>query len=181
MKGAPCAPFIVEARIRDRRWLTCAALVITTVTCAGQTAPTNVGATAATALLNDSEIHYIESGGIAGRVHEARFKAANGRVTVEYRAPDLQFPEGLQAGTVDNDAYLALWREAERLDLWTLASGRPSRGADVVQSELRLLQGTRMHEARWDEEHASSSERLRTTASWARRVLAVAREYAANR
>jgi hypothetical protein len=167
--------------MRNRRWLSCAAIVITTVTCAGQTAPTRVGATPATALLNDSEIHYIESGGIAGRVHEARFQAADGRVTVQYRAPDLQSPGDMQAGTVDNDAYLALWREAERLDLWTLGSGRQSRGADLVQSELRLRQGKRTHEARWDQEHASSSERLRAAATWARQVLAVAREYAANR
>jgi hypothetical protein len=166
--------------MRDRRWLSCAAVLIATVTCAGQTGPASVGPTNPATVLGDSEIHHSESGGIAGRVHEAHFRAAESGVTVEYRAPDLHFPSGSQTGTVDNDAYVALWREADRLDLWTLQSPRRSPGADLIQSELRIRQGTRTHVIRWDEASASS-DRLRDVAAWGRRVLAVGREYAANR
>jgi hypothetical protein len=153
-------------------------MLLATATCAGQTGPGSVGSSPNASLVNDSEIRYVESGGIAGRVHEAHFKASDGKVIVEYGGADLRAPTGLQAGNVENDAYLALWREAERLNLWTLASPAPSKGADFIQSELTIRHGSRSKVIRWDDESASAG-RLRDVAAWAKRVLAMARQYAA--
>jgi hypothetical protein len=182
MRGAAVPPLSSwRLQLRDRRWLSCVALFLATATCAGQAGQGGVGAGAPPSeSLKDSEIRYTESGGIAGRVREARFTARDGKVIAEYGGPDLRAPEGLQAGNVENDAYVALWREAERLDLWTLASPAASKGADLVQSELTIRQGSRSKVIRWDET-AAASDRLRDAAAWAQRVLEVAREYAALR
>jgi hypothetical protein len=173
------APF-VNPEFAMRQTLSLSLVLVATVTCAGQTGPSRVEAPSAEALLKDSGIHYVESGGIAGRVTEAQFEAVGARVTAGYRGPDLHAPEGLQKGTVDNDAYVALWREGERLNLWTIQAPRRGGGADLIESELRIRQGTRSHVIRWNETTATSDE-VRDVAAWARRVLAVAREYAAFR
>jgi hypothetical protein len=169
-------------QLRDRRSLSWVAMLLATATCAGQAGPggVGVGAPPTESPLKDSEIRYSESGGIAGRVREARFTASDGKVIAEYGGPDLRAPQGLQAGNVENDAYVALWREAERLDLWAVTSPAPSKGADLVQSELTIRQGSRSKVIRWDETSASS-DRLRDAAAWAQRVVAVAREHAALR
>ena len=166
--------------MENHRWLYGVAVLASVVTCAGQTAPSRVDAPTAAALLADSEIQYVESGGFAGRTHEAHMQATNGRVEVRYRPPDVRGPDGTQAGVVDADVYVALWREADRLDLWTLESPRGSPGADLIQYELRIRRGTRAHVVRWDE-GASLEGRLRDGAAWAQKVLATAREYAACR
>ena len=121
---------------------------------------------------------YVESGGIAGRTTEAHFTAADGRVTAGYRGPDLRAPEGMQMGTVENQAYLALWPDAERLKLWTIQSPPKATGADLIEHELRIRQGTRSHVIRWNDANVSSG-RIGDVEAWARRVLAVAREHAA--
>jgi hypothetical protein len=153
-----------------------AAVLLATVTCAGQTP--GRGDVTSSALLNDSEIQYVESGGIAGRLTEAHFKAADGKVTAGYRGPDLRAPEGMQVGNVENVAYLALWREADRLNLWTMQNPPKASGADLIESELRIRQGTRTHVIRWNE-GSMSTNKMSDVAAWARRVLAVARENAA--
>ena len=179
--GGAIAPLSSQRfQLRDPRWFSCAAILLATATCAGQAGPGSVAPSPTASPLKDSEIRYVESGGIAGRVHEAHFKATDGKVIAEYGAPDLRAPTGLQAGNVENDAYLALWREAERLDLWTLKDPAPSKGADMIQSELQIRLGSRSKVIRWDDEGAASG-RLRDVAAWAKRVLATAREYAANR
>jgi hypothetical protein len=154
------------------------AVVFVTATCAGQTP--GRGDVSSSAVLKDSEIQYVESGGIAGRLTEAHFKAADGKVTAGYRGPDLRAPEGMQVGNVENDAYLALWREADRLNLWTIQNPPKASGADLIDSELRIRQGPRTHVIRWNEGSMSASK-MGDVAAWARRVLAVAREYAAFR
>jgi hypothetical protein len=165
----------------NRRWLSSVAMVCLTVTCAGQTGPSRVDAPSAGALLGDSEIRYIESGGIAGRTYEARFGAKDARVTAQYGGPDLRLPDGgLQAGTVENDAYVKLWREADRLNLWTIESPRKAIGADLIECELTIRLGTRSQVIRWNDVSAGA-DRIRAVAVWAKRVMAVAREYAAYR
>jgi hypothetical protein len=166
------------------RSIGCTLFLAATITCAGERDPALVGAASdasQSAVLDDSEIAYVESGGIAGRVHEAHFKAAAGGVTVGYRSPDIRAPDGTpQAGTVDGEAYVALWRDVDRLNLWSVTSPPRSVGADLIQHELRIRSGKRSHLIRWDEGTAAST-RIRDVAAWAQRVLAVAREYAANR
>jgi hypothetical protein len=154
-----------------------AAVLLATVTGAAQTSK-DVDALSSGAVLKNSEIQYVESGGLAGRTTEAHFMAADGRVTAGYRGPDLRAPEGMQMGTVDNDAYLALWRDADRLKVWTIQSPPKATGADLIEYELRIRQGSRSHVIRWNDANVSSG-RIEEVAAWARRILAVAREYAA--
>lgn len=153
-----------------------AAVVLVTVTCAGQTP--GRGDVSSSAVLKDSEIQYVESGGIAGRTTEAHFKAADGKVTAGYQGPDLRAPEGMQVGNVESDAYLALWREADRLNLWIVKNPPKASGADLIESELRIRLGSRSHAIRWNE-GSMSAGKMSDVAAWARRVLAVARENAA--
>ncbi len=159
--------------MRARRSLCGIAVLASVVTCASQTAPTVIGSD--TTLLADSEIHYVESGGFAGRTREAQLAGSNGRVTARYRPDDVRGTVVLMEGAVESARYLELWREADRLDLWTLSSMPKSKGADMVQYEFRIRLGTRSHVIRWDDGTTLSS-RLRDVAAFGQRVLSLARE-----
>ncbi len=128
-------------------------------------------------VLSSSELHYSESGGIAGRVHEATLTAAGGRVSVSYRPDRSGVGDVPQSGTLPAPRYLELWREAERMDAWSLTSRRPpAGGADMIQQELRLRLGTRSHSVSWVE----GSEALREASAFGRRILDAARDVALN-
>ncbi len=128
-------------------------------------------------VLSSSELHYSESGGIAGRVHEATLTATGGRVSVSYR-PDRSGPADVAlSGTLPAPRYLELWREAERMDAWSLASNRgPAGGADMIQHELRLRLGTRSHRVSWVEGVSA----MRDASAFGRRILEAARDVALN-
>ena len=120
--------------------------------CSAQTAPSRVDQAAEAAVLADSEIHYRESGGFAGRVEEARLVASGGSVTIEYRAsglpPTTPMPSG---GAMDKDEYLKLWNEAARIGFWTLVPPKKSSGADLIESELLLRLGSKSHQVEWND------------------------------
>lgn len=127
------------------------------------------------AVLADSEVVVIESGGIAGRVHSVRLSAAGGRVDVEYRAPEVRGAAAPHTGTVEPQRYLALWRALEATGVWTLGPQRPARGADLVQFEVRLRRGGATHVVRWDEASAQTKG-LRELWEAASGALALGRE-----
>jgi hypothetical protein len=133
-------------------------------------------ATTDTDLLAGSELLYRESGGFAGRTHEARFVAANGVVEVRYRAPDARNQGEPLTGPVDRDAYIRLWREAERCKAWDRTSATPIPGAaDMIVHELQLRAGTRETTITWTEESSFAD-----LAGLGRQILAAGRQFAMN-
>jgi hypothetical protein len=131
-------------------------------------------------LLSGSEISVTESGGIAGRVHAVRLSAASGRVDVEYRAREVAVSAAPFTGSLPADRYVALWRELETARVWDIRSPKPTSGADLIQTELRIRLGETSHVVRWDEAQVLTPE-LRRLADVARRALAAGRESAFSR
>jgi hypothetical protein len=109
------------------------------IACAsGQPLPARDQPALASDILADSEVTYVESGGIAGRVHEAHFAAKGSRVEVAYRPADPRAGRGTFTGTLEPEKYIELWRDLERSGVWTMTSSPRSRGADLREHELRL-------------------------------------------
>lgn len=156
-------------------WFPLAASVVLLSTCSAAGTGSIRQPTSDGSLLLSSEIAYAESGGIAGRVREARLVASNGKISVEYRPGNARLSDTPHSGTLDPARYLELWREADRLDLWTVESPKPTRGADLMLHSLRLERDGRTHEVRWDD-GASGSRRVRDAAAFGRRVLDAARD-----
>ena len=128
-------------------------------------------------VLSSSELHYSESGGIAGRVHEATLTATAGRVSVSYRPGSSGAAGAALSGTLPAPRYLELWRESERIGAWSLPSvPPPTGGADMMQHELGLRLGTRSYRVSWVE----GSETMREASAFGRRILEAAREVAMN-
>lgn len=132
------------------------------------------------AVLSSSEISVVESGGIAGRVHSVRLVAANGRVGVEYRAREAPATARPFTGTLDQERYVALWRQLEESSVWSTRSPARTRGADLVQVELRVRLGETVHLVRWDEA-SQQTPGIRDLPETARRALAAGRESAFTR
>jgi len=126
----------------------------------------------AAAVLSSSEIAVVESGGIAGRIHSARFVAADGRVSVEYRPREVSAAVAPFTGAIESERYVALWRQLESAGVWNVRSGVAGKGADLVQVELRIRLGDRAHVVRWDES-APQTKEFRDLAEAARGVLTV--------
>jgi len=129
----------------------------------------------APAVLAGSEIAVVESGGIMGRIHSAHFVAADGRITVEYRAPEVRASGAPFTGTIEPERYLALWRQLEAARVWSMRSAAPTRGADLIQVEVRLRLGDAAHVVRWDEANQQTKE-VRELGDIVRRALALGRE-----
>jgi hypothetical protein len=154
-----------------------AAMVCWACGAAGQVPPAPTARPTDAEVLSSSELHYSESGGIAGRTHAATLTATGGRVAVSYRPDRSGVGDALLSGTLPANRYLELWRDAERIDAWSLASARPpAGGADMIQQELRLRLGTRSHRVTWVE----ASEAMREASAFGRRMLEAAREVAMN-
>jgi hypothetical protein len=126
----------------------------------------------AAAVLSSSEVSVVESGGIAGRIHSARFVAADGHVSVEYRPREVPVTAAPFTGTLEPEPYVALWRQLESAGVWNVRSGAAGKGADLVQVEVRIRIGDRAHVVRWDESSLQTKE-FRDLAEAARRVLAL--------
>ena len=154
-----------------------AAMTFWTCAATGQSPAGPTGRPPDAEVLSSSELHYSESGGIAGRVHEATLTATGGRVSVSYRPDRSGFGDAVLSATLPAPRYLELWRETERIDAWSLPSARPPAGsADMIQQELRLRLGTRSHRAIWTEGSAA----MREASAFGRRMLEAAREVAMN-
>ena len=152
----------------------CAGIVLATILAcaAGQTSPDRVRPAEEAAVLANSEMEYTDSGGFAGRVHRARLVATAGRVTVEYR-PAEPSQMALLRGTLEPNRYMELWREAERIGVWTMSSPPKSPGADMIESELRVRLDARSHVVRWQPEAAVPAS-VAGAVELGRRILAVA-------
>ena len=131
-------------------------------------------------LLSNSEIAYMESGGLAGRVREARFVALAGAVTVAYRSGDVRGQSVSQDGTLDAMLYVDLWREVLRIGTWEIASPGRSRGMDLVEHRLTIRQDNRMHTIRWDDGAPMSGE-LQQVWDLGQRLIATAKDRANER
>lgn len=132
------------------------------------------------ALLAGSEISVTESGGIAGRVHSVRLTASSGRVNVEYRAREVPVATPPFTGSLPNDRYIALWRELEAAKVWDTHTPKPTSGADLIRTELRLRVGESSWLVSWDDGSGLTPE-IRRLAEVARRALAAGRESAFSR
>jgi hypothetical protein len=131
-------------------------------------------------LLSDSELVYESSGGIAGVVRSAKLVARAGQVTAEYSAKEGRSIVGPQNGPLEPSAYLELWREAERLQIWTLEVPAKAKGADEMQHEMRVRVGERRHAVSWSgSDRPSPSEQNAVLIG--QRILALARDAAALR
>jgi hypothetical protein len=95
-------------------------------------------------------------------------------VKVEYQPAEPQAMRRTFTGTLEPDKYIELWRDLERSRVWEMASSTKSRGADVLEYELRLRLGLSRHTVRWDEGN-EASDAIRRTAELGRRLLGVAR------
>jgi len=133
--------------------------------------PAQDAAPAAT-VLSSSEVVVVESGGIAGRIHSARFVAADGRVSVDYHPREVPAAAAPFIGAIEPERYVALWRQLEAARVWAVRSGAAGKGADLVQVEVRIRIGDRAHVVRWDESALQTTE-FRDLAEAARRVLAL--------
>jgi hypothetical protein len=162
------------SRQSSRSVATTAVLLWVVVCAAGQPLPDRNQSAIASDILADSEITYVESGGIAGRLHQAHFAAKGSRVDVEYRPADPRAVRGTFTGTLEPDKYIELWRDLERFGVWTMTSSAKSRGADLREYELRLRLGLSRHTVRWDEGN-ERSDAIRRGAELGRRLLDVAR------
>ena len=129
----------------------------------------------AAALLSSSEISVTESGGIAGRVHSVRLTASSARVDVEYRAREVPAATPPFTGSFPHDRYIALWRELEVANVWDSPTPKPTRGADLIRTELRIRIGESNRLVSWDDGSAVTPE-IRRLAEVARRALAAGRE-----
>jgi hypothetical protein len=132
------------------------------------------------ALLADSEISVTESGGIAGRVHAVRLVASAGRVDVEHRSREAPPSAPPLTGSLEVDRYVALWRELEAAGIWQIRSPKPTRGADLIQTEVRVRLGEASHVVNWDDAGVLAPD-VRTVAEIARRALAAGRGTASAR
>jgi hypothetical protein len=121
-----------------------------------------------------SELEYTESGGFAGRVHQARPIATSGQVEVEYRPVEPSGSDVLR-GTLEDARYAELWREAERIGIWSMASPPRSRGADMMEYELRVRLATKSHALLWGI-RATAPDGPAGAADLGRRILAAARD-----
>jgi hypothetical protein len=107
-------------------------------------------------ILEDSEVSFVESGGIAGLMTAARLQADKGALTVEYRPPGSRASTPPLSGTPTEPEYLELWRQLEGAAVWTLTGAAPQRvGADMIRYELRVRAGSRSHLIVWLEGDAS--------------------------
>jgi hypothetical protein len=154
-----------------------AALGIWTCAAAGQDPAAPAPRPADAEVLSSSELHYSESGGFAGWTHEATLTAAGGRVTVSYRPERSRGNDAPAAGSMPAPRYLELWREAERLNAWSLPSTKaPPGAADMIGHELRLRLGTRTHSVTWVE----PGDRMKEAAALGRRILDAGQQFAMN-
>jgi hypothetical protein len=137
------------------------------------TAPTAGAVSDRATILDDSEVRYAESGGIAGFVTAATLQASKGAVTAEYRPPRSRLSTPPLTGTLTEAEYLDLWQQLDRSGVWTLTGESPPRaGADMIRHELRVRLGSRSHDIVWFEGSASAdvkksvqlAERIRETA-----------------
>jgi hypothetical protein len=151
--------------------LACAPALATQSVAQPATVPTQDPASTA-ALLASSEIAVVESGGIAGRVHSARFVAADGRVSVEYRPREVSAVAAPFTGAIEPEPFVALWRQLEKAGVWNVRSSAAGKGADLVQVELRIRSGDRAHVVRWDDAALQKKE-FGDLAEAARRALAL--------
>lgn len=131
-------------------------------------------------VLEASEISVIESGGVIGRVHAVRLVAAGGRIAVEYRPREALATAPPFAGTLEADRYVSLWRDLERARVWDTPSPKPTRGADLIRTEIRVRIGESGRVVAWDEA-PSPSLVIRQLAEAAQRVLAAGRTVAYTR
>jgi hypothetical protein len=132
------------------------------------------------ALLAGSEISVTESGGIAGRVHSVKLTASSGKVSVEYRAREVPPNTPAFTGALAAERYIALWRDLEAADVWEMQSPKPTRGADLIQTEFRIRLGESSRLISWDDGGAVTPE-IRRLAEVARRALAAGRDSAFSR
>lgn len=161
-----------------RTWVAAvAAMVFWTCGAAGQVPAGPTPRPADAEVLSGSELYYSESGGIAGRVHEATLTATGGRVSVSYRPGTSGAAGAALSGTLPAARYLELWRESERIGAWSLPSTPPpAGGADMIQHELRLRLGTQSHRVSWIEGNSA----LQEASAFGRRLLDAARDVAMN-
>lgn len=132
------------------------------------------------ALLSNSEIAYTESGGLAGRVREARFVALARAVSVAYRPGDAGGQSVTQQGTLDAMLYVDLWREVLRIGVWEITSPARSRGMDLIEHQLWIRQDSKMHTIRWDD-GAPMSGKIQQVSDLGRRLIAIAKDRANER
>ena len=127
------------------------------------------------AVLADSEITVVESGGIAGRIHSVRLVATDGRIQIEYRAPEARTAAAPFTGTIEPRPYLDLWRQLEAAGAWRVESPPPTRGADLTQVDVRIRLAAVAHAVRWDE-GSQQATALRPLGEVTRRALALGRQ-----
>jgi hypothetical protein len=109
-------------------------------------------------ILADSDVHYVESGGIAGFMTSATLQANKGEVTVEYRPPRSRPSTTPHTGTLTDDEYLEVWKQLEDADVWSLAPAPPPpRGADMIGYELRVRLGSKSRRIVWVEGDGSAA------------------------
>jgi hypothetical protein len=127
-------------------------------------------------LLSDSELVYEVSGGFAGVVRTAKLAAKEGKVTSVYSERN----KGFETGSREPAPYLELWKEAERLGVWTLEVPGKKNGADMFQHVLRARVGERLHSVSWSDSDQSSPA-ARNALQIGERILALVREASAER
>jgi hypothetical protein len=132
------------------------------------------GGQANPAALADSELAYAENAGLAGRVREGRLIGRTEGVDVEYRPANAHPAAPPRTGKAVLERYAQLWREAERMDVWSVSSPPASRRPNQVRHELTLRWAERMHVLRWDDD-AARDARIRDAAQLGRRILELAR------
>jgi hypothetical protein len=131
-------------------------------------------------LLADSELFYQESGGIAGSFESARLFAHSGAVTVEYASKSGRTRIDPQTVRVPAARYLELWKEAERIGIWSLESPGKGGGADQIQHQLRAAAGGRRQVITWTD-GTGAPPSVENAAGIGERVLTLARELATER
>jgi hypothetical protein len=131
-------------------------------------------------LLEDSELFYQQSGGIAGSIETARLFARSGEVTAEYASKSGRTRIEPQTVPVPPARYLELFKEAERAGIWSLESTGKGGGADQVQHQLRAVAGGRRQLVSWTD-GTSSSPSVAKAMRIGERILALARELTTER
>ncbi len=120
-------------------------------------------------ILEDSEVSFVESGGVAGLMTAAMLQANKGVLTVEYRPPGSRASTPSLTGTATEPEYLELWRQLEGAGAWTLTGAAlPRTGADMIRYELHVRVGSRSHRIVWVE--ADSSPAVKAAARLAESV-----------
>lgn len=107
------------------------------------------------AILGDSEIRFTEAGGIAGYLTTVEMRGRQGEATVDYRPPRSRVSTPPHSGTLTAAEYLALWKQLDEAQVWTLAAKQRGAASDQIQSELRVRVGARTHTVIWLEGDAS--------------------------